>query len=311
MTLQQLRCIQAVIDSKLSVSRAADALHTTQPAVSKLIRALENEIGIELFVRRGNRLVSLTDAGQEAAALARRVLNDTHALSNLARTTQAMNSGTLRIGTTHIHARYALLDVIKRFRGAYQEIDLELAQGTPAEILRWVSEGAVDLGISTLPQSTPESIITLDAYPIRRCLIVPRDHPLLRLKKVTIEDIAQYPLVAYDERFNSGWVVLREFERHGLSPRVVVRATDANVIKAYVAAGLGVAVLQQMALEPDRDTDLAMIETGGIFPQSMAVISLRADQFVRGYMQAFIDMLSPSSMRPGEAAPSRSGSGVM
>jgi DNA-binding transcriptional LysR family regulator len=250
-----------------------------------------------LFVRRGNRLVGLTDAGQEAAALARRVLNDTRALSNLARTAEAMNSGTLRIGTTHIHARYALLDVIRRFRCAFPEIDLELAQGTPAEILRWVSEGAADLGISTLPQSTPAGIITIDAYPIRRCLIVPRDHPLLRRKKVTIENIARYPLVAYDERFNSGWAVLREFERHGLSPRVVVRATDANVIKAYVAAGLGVAVLQQMALEPDRDTDLVVIETGRIFPPSMAVISLRADQFVRGYMQAFIDMLSPGEAR--------------
>ncbi len=301
MTLQQLRCILAVIDSKLSVSGAAEVLHTTQPAVSKLIRALENEIGIELFVRRGNRLVSLTDAGQEAAALARRVLNDARALSSLARTTQTMNSGTLRIGTTHIHARYALLDVIKRFRAAYAEVDLELAQGTPTEILRWVSEGAVDLGISTLPETTPEGIVTLDAYPIRRCLIVPRGHPLLRLKKkVTLKDIAQYPLVAYDERFNSGWVVLREFERHGLSPRVAVRATDANVIKAYVAAGLGVAVLQRMALEPDRDTGLATIETDDIFPESMAVISLRADQFVRGYMQAMIDMLAPGSAAEAE-----------
>ncbi|MGO4326360.1 LysR substrate-binding domain-containing protein [Cupriavidus sp. 2TAF22] len=294
MTLQQLRCLQAVIASQLSVSRAADALHTTQPAVSKLIRSLESEIGVELFVRRGNRLVSLTDAGQEAAALSRRVLNDTRALNGLAGAGQAGGgSGTLRVGTTHIHARYGLLDAIRRFSTAYPAVNLELLQGHPAQILQWVSENAVDLGISTLPDVTPEGIISVEAYPIPRCLIVPRRHALLKLARVTIEDIARYPLVTYDEHFNSGWVVMREFQRRGLSPRVVVRATDANVIKAYVAAGLGVAVVQQMAVEPRRDTDLAVIDTADLFPPSMAAVSLRADQYVRGYMQDFIDMIAP------------------
>ncbi|MDW3685457.1 LysR substrate-binding domain-containing protein [Cupriavidus sp. CV2] len=313
MTLQQLRCIQAVIASNLSVSRAADALHTTQPAVSKLIRSLENEIGVELFVRRGNRLVALTDAGQEAAALSRRVLNDTRALTNLAQANLATSSGTLRVGTTHIHARYALLDVIRRFSAAHPAVNLELLQGTPAEIVQWVAEGAVALGVSTLPQKTPEGIITLEAYPIPRCLIVPKRHPLLKLNKVTIEDIAQYPLVTYDEHFNSGWVVMREFQRKGLSPRVVVRATDANVIKAYVAAGLGVAVVQQMAVEPARDIDLAVIDTKGIFPASMAAISLRDDQYVRGYMQDFIGMISPkgaAQIQGLAAGAARAGSGA-
>jgi LysR family cys regulon transcriptional activator len=300
MTLQQLRCLQAVIASQLSVSRAADALHTTQPAVSKLIRSLEGEIGVELFVRRGNRLVGLTDAGQEAAALSRRVLNDTRALSGLASAGLAGGSGTLRVGTTHIHARYGLLDAIRRFSAAYPAVNLELLQGHPAQIVQWVSENAVDLGISTLPDATPEGIVTLEAYAIPRCLIVPRRHPLLKVARVTIEDIARYPLVTYDEHFNSGWMVTREFERRGLAPRVVVRATDANVIKAYVAAGLGVAVLQQMAVEPRRDTDLAVIDTGDLFPPSMAAVSLRADQYVRGYMQDFIDMIAAGTQRaPG------------
>ncbi|WP_020201497.1 MULTISPECIES: LysR substrate-binding domain-containing protein [Cupriavidus] len=297
MTLQQLRCLQAVIASQLSISRAADALHTTQPAVSKLIRSLENEIGVELFVRRGNRLVGLTDAGQEAQALSRRVLNDTRALAGLAGAGQAGGSGTLRVGTTHIHARYGLPDVIRRFSKAHPAVNLELLQGHPAQIVQWVSDNAVDLGISTLPDNTPEGIVALPAYPIPRCLIVPRRHPLLKLARVSVEDIARYPLVTYDEHFNSGWMVTREFQRRGLSPRVVVRATDANVIKAYVAAGLGVAVVQQMAVEPRRDTDLAVIDTGELFPPSMASVSLREDQYVRGYMQDFIDMIAAGGRR--------------
>jgi DNA-binding transcriptional LysR family regulator len=291
-TLQQLRCMHAVIANHLSVSRTADALHTTQPAVSKLIRSLENEIGIDLFVRRGNRLVALTDAGQEAATLARRVLNDTQTIARLATTTVAEDTGTLRVGTTLIHARYALLDVVRRFSAAYPAIDLELVQGAPGEILQWVSEGAVDFGISTLPQQIPEGIVVLEAYPIPRCLVVPRKHALLRLRKtLTLEDIARYPLVAYDESYNSGWVVQRTFQDKGLAPRVVMRATDANVIKAYVAAGLGVAILQQMAIEPGRDTDLEVIATGALFPQSKAQISLRADKYLRSYMRAFIGMV--------------------
>lgn len=297
MTLQQLRCLQAVLAHQLSVSRAAEALHTTQPAVSKLIRSLELELGIELFVRRGNRLVGLTDGGKEAAVLSRRVLNDTQALTTLAQADREANSGTLRVGTTHIHARYALLDVIRRFSATYPAVDLEVLQGPPGEIVRWVMEGAVDLGISTLPRTTPEGIVTAEAYEFSRCLIVPHGHPLLRRKMVTIEDIARHPLVTYDESFNSGWVVQREFQRRGLEPRVVMRATDANVIKAYVAAGLGVAVIQRVAIEPARDTDLAVIDMGDVFPPSKAHFSVRGDHFIRGYMRAFIAMVAPAAAR--------------
>jgi len=294
MTLQQLRAIQAVIDHNLSVSRAAESLHTTQPAVSKLIRSLEAELGVDLFIRRGNRLVGLTGAGKEAALLSRRVLSDTRALANLARSGLEADTGTLRVGTTHIHARYGLVGVIRRFSAAFPGVKLELRQGAPSEIMRWVNENSVDLGISTLPPAMPEGIVTIDAYEIERCLIVPLGHPLLALGRITIKDIAAYPQVTYDASFNSGWAVQREFQRHGQEPRVVVRATDANVIKAYVAAGLGVAVVQRMAIEPGRDTDLAVIDVGKIFPASRAVISLRADQFLRGYMRGFIRLVAPN-----------------
>ena len=137
----------------------------------------------------------------------------------------------------------------------------------------------------------PEGILVAEAYPIPRCLVVPRGHPLSKRRRLSLEDIARYPLVAYDESYNSGWVVQNTFRSHGLAPRVAMRATDANVIKAYVAAGLGVAVLQQMAIEPQRDTDLAVVDTGDLFPQSKAQLSLRADKYLRSYMRTFIGMV--------------------
>ena len=306
-TLPQLRAVLAVVDNALSVSRAATAIHTTQPAVSKLVRTLEVAVGLEMFVRRGNRLVALTDAGQEAVSLARRALNDVRSISNLSHAYGAGRSGSLRVGTTLIHARYALLPIVQRFNAEYPEIDFELVQGAPAEIVRWVSEGAVDFGVSTLPRSIPDGIEAFEAYPITRCLVVPQGHPLASAKRLTLERIAKYPFVAYDESYNSGWVVQEEFRRKGLAPRVVVRATDANVIKAYVAAGLGIAVLQQMAIDRETDSALVTLSTKGLFADSSAQISIRRGKHVRAYMRAFIDMvLATKDARPQGSASKRS-----
>jgi LysR family cys regulon transcriptional activator len=292
-TLQQLRCLRQVVESGMSVSRAAAALHTTQPGVSKMVRALEREIGLDIFVRKGNRLAALTAAGQEALALARRVLRDSSALARLSSNLRTDTAGTLRVGTTHIHARYSLLDVARRFFARYPDVKLEFTIGPPVQILKDVIEGTIDIGLSTLPEKTPQDVITLKAYTIERCLIVPRRHPLLALESVGIEDIARYPLVTYDDSYTSGWVVQREFQRRGLAPRVVMRAMDASVIKAYVAAGIGIAIFQKMAIEPARDKELRTIATDHIFPASTAMISLRSDHLLRAFGFDFIHMVAP------------------
>ncbi len=293
MTLQQMRCLLAVVDHQFSVSRAAAALFTTQPGVSKMVRALEGEVGVDIFVRTGNRLTGLTASGQEAVALARRILQDVRALSALAGQARGDSGGTLRVGTTHIHARYTLVPVVKRFFQAYPGVELVLNQGTPEQILNWVTEGAIDIGLCSLPNKSPAGLMTLDAYKLERCLIVPKGHPLVRSKRLKLEDIARYPLVTYDEGFSSGWVTQREFQRHGLTPRIAMRATDTNVIKAYVAAGLGIAVIQKVAVDASEDKDIRAIATDHIFPASMAMISLRADHLLRGSGYDFIRMVAP------------------
>lgn len=293
MTLQQMRCLLAVVDNQFSVSRAAVALFTTQPGVSKMIRAFESQIGLEIFVRAGNRLTGLTQSGHEAIALARRVLRDVGTISELSRDKATDVSGTLRVGTSYIHARYTLVPVVKRFFKAYPGVNLVLNQGTPQQILNWVVEGAIDIGLTTLPAQSPSGVTTLDAYQVERCLIVPLQHPLLKSRLLKIEQIARYPLVTFDESFTSGWVVQREFQRHGLTPRISMRATDTNVIKAYVGAGMGIAVVTKLAVDPSIDVDICTISSEHIFPASMAMISLRSDHSLREFGYNFIQMVAP------------------
>jgi len=302
MTIKQLRCLLALADNGFSVSRAAAFLHTTQPGASKMIKALEKEAGVAFFARSGNRLTGLTDAGNNAVEIARRVIRDTGTITSLAKNVQTEQTGTLRVGTTHIHACYSLVDVVRKFIAAYPGVELTLTQGSPTDILKWVMEGSIDIGVSTQPGNLPPDIVAFEAYPIERCLIVPRGHPLLKAKPLRIQDIARYPLIAYDQIFNSGWVVQHEFQRRGVTPRVVIRATDANVIKSYVAAGVGVAILQKMAIDPARDRAFEVIPSDHLFPASMSLVSVRRDRTLRPFGRGFIDIIKTERGRQKHAS---------
>lgn len=296
-TFQQLQCVRQVVESGFSVSRAAEALHTTQPGVSKMIRALEKEVGIEIFVRSGNRLTALTEAGKEALSLCARVLQDAQALKRLKQDVPPDSEGTLRVGTTHVHARYSLIEVTRRFLSVYPQVKLEFTVGPPAQILAGVTAGTIDIGLCSLPDPVPKGVVSMKAYEIDRCLIVPPRHPLLKMGKVTMEQIARWPLITYDNSYTSGSVVQREFQRHGITPWVVMRAMDASTIKAYVVAGVGVAVLQKMAFNAALDKDLRSVPVAHLFPSSSAMISLRKDHLLKAFAFDFIRMVAPEWSR--------------
>lgn len=303
-TFAQLQCVRQVVESGFSVSRAAESLHTTQPGVSKMVRALEKEIGVEIFTRAGNRLTSLTEAGHEALALCARVLQDAQALKRLKSQVPAESRGTLRVGTTHIHARYSLIEVATRFLALYPKVKLEFTVGAPGQIIAGVVAGSIDVGLCTLPDPMPKGVVAVKAYDIDRCLIVPPRHPLLKVKKkLTMEDIARFPLITYDNSYTSGSVVQREFQRHGITPWITMRAMDASIIKAYVAAGVGVAVLQKMAFNAAADKDLRAIEVDHLFPSSSAMFTLRKDHLLKSFAFDFIQRVSPEWSR--EAMESR------
>jgi DNA-binding transcriptional LysR family regulator len=294
LTFQQLNCIRQVVVNGFSVSRTAEALFSTQPGVSKMIRALEEELGIDIFVRRGNRLIGLTDVGKEAYALAGRVLQDAKSLQQLKLSSSGPEvEGIIRVGTTHLHARYRLLSVTERFVKIYPKVQLEYSVGTPPEIYLGVRDGTMDIGLSTLPQATPSGILAIKAYDLERCLVVPAGHPLLELTSVTIEELTKWPWIVHDDRFTSGAVVQRTFQMYGMQPHIVMRAMDVDVVKAYVARGIGIAVLPKMALEDDSGETLQKINVDHLFPSSAAMLTLRADHVLKPFAFDFIQMLLP------------------
>ena len=258
------------------------------------MRLLEEELGVDILVRSGNRIVGMTEAGTAIVQAGRRALVEARQIEEIAREATHQNRGQFTVATTHLHVRYSLLPVIKTFAQKYPNVQLKLLQGAPAEIATRVSSGEADVGISTGTDDLTRQCVSLDAYPLYRCVIAPRRHPLLRRKRPTLRDLAAYPLIIYDPSFSSGSVVTGTFEAAGITPNVVLSAMDADVIKAYVGAGVGIAVLQKLAFDPARDLDIGALGVDHLFPPSTAKLILSPAKYLRRYMFDFIEMVAPT-----------------
>lgn len=298
MKLTQLRVICNIVDNHYNVSRAAVAANTSQPAMSKMVRALEQEVGAEIFIRSKGRLSGLTDLGVEVYALARRMLHDAASLTDITAEVFHQKTGLIRIATTHLHARYAIVPAIMKFAEFYPDVDVELTQQDPQTVMRFVASGECHLGLSTVPGKAAENVVIFPAYRVERCLITPRHHPLLRRKrKLTMADIAEYPLIAYDRVFASARDIMEKFARANLEPRVALKATDADVIKSAVAAGRGISIFQKLAVDPAKDKDIAVIDLRHLFPLTDIYISLRRGQYLRAFTYDLIACLAPQLSR--------------
>jgi len=254
MNIQQLRYLNEVARCNLNISEAAAALFTSQPGVSKQIRLLEEELGIDIFVRNGKRLVAVTDPGREVLDIARRVLQETENLKHVGREFKQQDSGTLTIATTHTQARYALPGVVQAFTRDYPEVKLGLHQGNPTQIAEQVLSGEADIGIATESLALYEALVTLPCYEWHHCVVTPPDHPLLREKRLTLKKLAQYPIITYDFAFTGRNKINQAFSEAGIMPNIALTAIDADVIKTYVELGLGVGIIAQMAFIPERDS---------------------------------------------------------
>jgi DNA-binding transcriptional LysR family regulator len=292
-TLQQLKALCEVADRGLNFSRTAAALNTTQPAISRIIRSLEREMGAELMVRAGTRIVRLTPEGEDVVARARIILLDVKNLARIAKERADARSGTMNVATTHTQAAYGLVGVVKKFTGLYPDVNLQLRHGASDEIAQWVSRGEVDIGISAKPKSLPANVVSVDAYAIERCIIAPVGHPILKVGKPTAKDIARYPIVAYDERAQTGVLLNELFAREGLTARIVVKASDSDVVMSYVAAGLGIALLQKQIVRHEKRKGIRTIEVGHLLPPAMTRLSFRRDAYLPSYMYHFIALVAP------------------
>jgi len=295
--LQQLRYLIAIVRSHLNISAAAEALYTSQPGISKQLRLLEEELGVELFSRNGKHLTEVTPVGRQIIAKAENILREVNNIQILAEEYRDDRRGSLSMATTHTQARYALPSVIKVFRERYPAVTLQVHQGSPAQIAELVQSGEVDFAIATEAVELFENLIMMPCYIWERCVLVPVGHPLTAVDRLGLSDVARYPLVTYVFGFTGRSQLDEAFRSAQLRPDVVFTATDADVIKTYVRLGMGVGIVARMAYDPLYDQDLVRLDAGHLFAANLTRIGFRRGTFLRCYMYDFIQLFAPHLTR--------------
>lgn len=293
MKLQQLRYIWEVAHHDLNVSATAQSLYTSQPGISKQIRMLEDELGVEIFSRSGKHLTRVTPAGEAILKVAGEVLRKTESIKQVAQEFCNEKKGNLSIATTHTQARYALPSVIGSFIEKYPDVALHMHQGTPMQISELAADGTVDFAIATEALDLFSDLIMMPCYKWNRTVVVPKSHPLAQVAKISLEDIAKYPIVTYVFGFTGRSKLDEAFMERGLAPKVVFTAVDADVIKTYVRLGLGIGIIAKMAFNPETDTDLVSLDASHLFEPSITKIGFRRGTFLRGFMFDFIKLFAP------------------
>ena len=294
MNFQQLRIVRETVRRNFNLTEVANSLFTSQSGVSKHIKDLEDELGVELFVRRGKRLLGLTDPGKEMVGIVERVLADTASIKRLGEQFSNREQGKLVIATTHTQARYVLPHVVAAFRAAYPKVHLMLHQGSPTEIASMLSGGEADIGICTETLRTVASLIAFPFYSWQHGVVVPKEHPLNRAEPLTLEALSEWPIITYHEGFTGRGNIDRAFADAGLTPDIVMSAMDTDVLKAYVELGLGVGIIAAMAYHAKRDAPLKLIDTGHLFEPNTTVIAVRRGSYLRTYAYRFIELCSPA-----------------
>jgi LysR family cys regulon transcriptional activator len=273
------------------------ALHTSQPGISKQIRLLEDELGVDILVRNGKRVVDVTKPGRVILDIAERILQDTENLKQVGREFRDQAAGTLTIATTHTQARYSLPRVVSEFKRRYPKVRLTLQQGSPPQLAEMVMAGEADIAIATEALDQYPKLLALAGYQWRHCVVVPEKHPLLREKRVTLEMLARYPIITYDPAFAGRSHIDEAFRAQALAPNIVLSAVDSDVIKTYVELGLGIGIIAMVAFDDKRDRNLRAVEIGHLFGTMTTRIAVRRGSALRGFAYVFIELFAPRLTR--------------
>lgn len=293
MKLQQLRYVWEVSKHELNVSATAESLFTSQPGVSKQIRLLEDELGVQIFQRSGKHLTEITPAGQAIIQVAAHILGEVENIKRIAAEHCDDSRGSLSIATTHTQARYVLPPTIKKFIKDYPDVSLHMHQGTPMQISELAANRNVDFAIATEALELFDNLIMLPCYRWNRSIIVPDDHPLTEMDKITLEAVAEYPIVTYVFGFTGRSQLDNAFYARGLTPKVVFTAVDADVIKTYVKLGLGIGIVATLAFDEGTESGLKALDASHLFEYSVTNIGFRRGSFLRTYMIDFITLFAP------------------
>jgi LysR family transcriptional regulator, cys regulon transcriptional activator len=293
LNFQQLRIIRETVRRNFNLTEVANHLFTSQSGVSKHIKDLEDELGVELYVRKGKRLTGLTEPGKEMLQIVERMLLDANNIKRLAEHYSQQDTGKLTIATTHTQARYVLPEVITQFKQRYPKVHLKLHQGSPDEIVKMMIEGEADIGIATEALGNIPELVSFAYYHWQHALVVPNGHYLTQLDKLTLTDIAEFPIVTYHEGFTGRATIDRSFLNENIDADIVMSALDADVIKSYVELGLGVGIVAAMAYDAERDVRLSLLDTTHLFDENITKIAVRKGHYMRQFAYDFIQLCAP------------------
>lgn len=297
MNLHQFRFVREAVRQNFNLTDAAKALFTSQPGVSKAIIELEEELGIDIFSRHGKRIRGLTEPGRQVLKSVELILQEVEGLKRIGKEFAAQDSGSLTIATTHTQARYSLPAVVQQFSQKFPKVRLSLLQGNPKQVAEMVTNNLADVAIATEAIAEVDGLVSLPCFQWEHMVITPTDHPLLKLKSITLEDIAAYPLITYDAAFAGRNKIDQAFARRALKPDVVLEAIDADVIKTYVELGMGIGIIAGLAYNPTRDVNLKAIPAGHLFGMNLSRVALKEGAYLRSYVFTFIELLAPSLTR--------------
>ena len=294
MKLHQLRYLCEIARQGLSFSGAAAALHTSQPGISKQIRLLEEELGVDLFIRNGNRILEMTEPARRIVAIATLVFRELDDIRSVASEFREGNTGRLTLAATFTFARYILPGALRRFAARHPRVEVSLLQGSPAEVSRLASSGAADIALTTRPAEDFPDLLFLEYRKLPRVLLTPVGHPLLREKRISLKSISAHPLITLDIG-SQGQLQMRDlFTRSGLQPNIVFAGVDVDVVKGFVEAGLGIAVLPRLVFDAGRDPKLRALDVGHLFEAHVGCLAIRKNHYLRGYAFDFIETLTSS-----------------
>ncbi|RJG05611.1 CysB family HTH-type transcriptional regulator [Noviherbaspirillum cavernae] len=297
MNLHQLRFVREAVRQNFNLTEAAKALYTSQPGVSKAIIELEEELGVDIFTRHGKRIRGLTEPGRAILKSVELIMQEIDGLKRIGKEFAAQDSGSFTIATTHTQARYTLPKVVQAFTQKYPKVRLSLLQGNPKQVAEMVLKDQADLALATESIANADGLITIPCYQWEHVVVVPLDHPLLKSKALTLEEIGTYPIITYDAAFAGRAKIDHAFSLRGLNPDVLLEAIDADVIKTYVELGLGVGIIAGMAYDPERDRNLRAIPVGHLFGTNVSRVALKQGAYLRGYVYTFIELLTPTLNR--------------
>ena len=293
MKLHQLRYIWEVAKQDLNVTQAAAHLYSSQPGISKQIRLLEEELGLQIFTRRGKHLVEVTPAGLEILETSGEILQKVEKIRSLAQEHSDEQRGSISLATTHTQYRYVLPPTIRRFINKYPDVALHMHQGTPTQISAAAATAEADFAIATEALELYTDLLMLPCYRWNRSILVPKSHPLTQENFLSIYNISNNPIITYTFGFTGRSKLDEAFDAQGLKPRVVLTAADADVIKTYVRLGLGIGIVASMAFDAEVDNDLVALDASKLFEPSTTKIGFRRNSYFRGYMYDFIEMFAP------------------